>query len=330
VARVNARSIGFCRVVRLIACCGFVVGSSSACFAQAPALLIPRISSDWHQIAGQPDLGGLSSDKQQPVDFAIWRAADGTWQLWSCIRGTKCGWKSRLFYRWEGKSLTDADWTPIGIAMQADPNVGETAGGLQAPHVIRRNDEFLMFYGDWQHIALSTSADGKSFKRRLNRAGTVGLFDEGPDANTRDAMALQVGHEVFCYYTAYPGGKGADFCRRSSGDLKSWSDSKVVAFGGKAGTNPFSAECPHVVKVGDVYFLFRTQKYGENAQTLVYRSDDPLDFGIDDDSKLVGSLPVAAPELIEHGAEWFIAALNPRLDGIRVARLEWTAADAKP
>lgn len=308
-----------------------VVGSTILQAAEpADATLIPRLTSDWWQVAGNPDLGDLTGEKQQPVDFAVWQAADGIWQLWSCIRHTKCGGKTRLFYGWEGKSLTDRDWAPKGVVMQADPSVGETAGGLQAPHVIRWNDQYVMFYGDWQHIAIATSDDGKSFKRRLNRAKTVGLFDEGPDANTRDAIALPVGDEIFCYYTAYPGGKGAVYCRRSSGDLTTWSDSKIVAFGGKAGTNPFSAECPYVVRVDDSYFLFRTQRYGEKAQTLVYRSTDPLDFGVNDDSKLVASLPVAAPEVIEHDGEWFIAALNPSLDGIRVARLEWTPADSKP
>ena len=153
----------------------------------------PHIDGDWWQIAGNPDLGELTGEKQQPVDFAIWQAEDGTWQLWSCIRQTKCGGKTRLFYQWEGKALTDPNWTPRGIAMRADPDVGETNGGLQAPHVIRRNGTFLMFYGDWQHIALATSNDGKTFKRHLNRAGTVGLFDEGPGSNTRDPMILPIG-----------------------------------------------------------------------------------------------------------------------------------------
>lgn len=302
--------------------------AASAGVADEPQLLVPTISGDWWPVAGQPDLGELTGEKQQPVDFAIWQAADGSWQLWSCVRGTKCGGKSRLFYRWQGESLTDRDWTPKGIAMQADPNVGETVGGLQAPHVIRRGDGYVMLYGDWQHICLATGADGKAFTRRLNRAGTSGLFGEEPGANTRDAMALPVGEELFCYYTAFPGGKGAVYCRRSNGDLKEWGESKVVAFGGRAGTNPFSAECPHVVRVGGAYYLFRTQRYGENAQSLVYRSEDPLEFGVEDDSKLVASLPVAAPEIIEQDGGWFMAALNPGLDGIRVARLEWAAASS--
>ena len=286
--------------------------------------LIPQIDGDWWQIAGNPDLGELTGEKQQPVDFAIWQAEDGTWQLWSCIRQTKCGGKTRLFYRWEGKALTDANWTPRGIALRADPDVGETNGGLQAPHVIRRNGTFLMFYGDWQHIALATSNDGKTFKRHLNSAGTVGLFDEGPGSNTRDPMILPIGDLLYCYYTAFPGGRGAVYCRTSRGNLDDWGASKIVAFGGQAGTNPFSAECPHVVFIDGYYYLFRTQRYGQDAQTSVYRSQDPLDFGIEDDRCFVGTLPVAAPEIVRHDGKWFIAALNPGLNGIHIARLKWS------
>ena len=45
---------------------------------------IPEIVGDWWQIAGNPDLGRYQTDRQQPLDFGIWQAADGTWQLWSC------------------------------------------------------------------------------------------------------------------------------------------------------------------------------------------------------------------------------------------------------
>jgi acetyl esterase/lipase len=284
----------------------------------------PRIDGDWWRIAGNPNLGELTSDKQQPVDFAIWQASDGTWQLWSCIRQTKCGGKTRLFYRWEGKSLTDANWAPKGIAMKADPDVGETNGGLQAPHVISLNGSFRMFYGDWQHIAMAASEDGKTFKRQLNHAGTVGLFEEGPGCNTRDPMILPIRDRLYCYYTAYPKGKGAVYCRQSEDDLGDWGASKIVAYGGQAGTNPFSAECPHVVFHDGYYYLFRTQRYGQDAQSSVYRSQDPLDFGIEDDRCFIGTLPVAAPEIIHDKKKWFIAALNPRLDGIRIARLKWS------
>jgi hypothetical protein len=45
------------------------------------AAFIPKIAGNFWRIAGNPDLGPLTSPGQQPVDFAIWQAADGTWQL---------------------------------------------------------------------------------------------------------------------------------------------------------------------------------------------------------------------------------------------------------
>src|SRR5262249_18631120 len=146
----------------------------------------PQIEGDWRQVAGQPDLGGLTGEKQEPVDFAIWQAADGAWQLWSCIRHTREAGHTRLFYRWEGARLTAANWTPMGIAMRADPKFGESPGGLQAPFVFKNGEMFVLFYGDWKHICMATGRDGKQFRRVTDSEGRTGLFGEDPDANTRD------------------------------------------------------------------------------------------------------------------------------------------------
>src|SRR5437763_14337233 len=95
----------------------FLAGAIQA----AEPVLVPQIDGEFWQIAGDPDLGKLTTAKQQPVDFGIWQAADGTWQLWSCVRSTATPGKTRLLYRWQGQKLTDKDWTPMGIAMMADP-----------------------------------------------------------------------------------------------------------------------------------------------------------------------------------------------------------------
>ena len=81
---------------------------------------------------------------------------------------------------------------------------------------------------------------------------------------------LRVGSSIHCYYTAFPGGKGAVYCRLSGGSLADWGASKIVAYGGQAGSNPYSAECPHVVFLDRYYCLFRSQRYGQDAQTSVY------------------------------------------------------------
>jgi hypothetical protein len=335
-------------------------------------VLVPAIDGEWWQIAGNPDVGEHTTDAQQVVDFAVWQAADGSWQLWACIRLTSYPGFGRLFYRWEGAQLTDRGWKPMGIAMTSDARLGETDGGLQAPHVVKHQNEYVMLYGTWTHIALAKSKDGKSFERQVMPDGTVGMFFEGDlRANTRDAMALRIGELFHVYYTAHPFNPdeysedaarlvaeekkrpdyeesrkrriarfGEEYVRRgeqervhrlgsvyvrTSPDLMHWSPSKRVALGGAAGTRGASAECPFIYfhEASGYYYLFRTQRYGENAQTRVYRSKDPTDFGINDDRYLVETLPVAAPELIEVDGQVYIAALLPNLKGIRLARLKW-------
>lgn len=291
--------------------------------ARADDLLVPSIDGPWTQIAGNPDLGELTSPNQQPVDFAVWQAADGTWQAWSCIRKTKCGGHTRLFYRWEGKTLTSPDWKPMGIAMRADPKLGEDVGGLQAPHVVRENGKYHMFYGDWNNICHAVSDDGKTFERVIQPNGTTALFSEAPGANTRDIMMLKVGDLWYGYYTAFPNGQGAVYVRTTR-DFKTWSESTTVAFGGLTGTDFTSAECPHVIRRGDRFYLFRTQQYGTNNITTVYHSTDPAMFGINQDRRyLLTRLPVAAPEIVRHEGQDYIVALNLNLDGLRIAKLKW-------
>ena len=294
--------------------------------------LKPAIEGEWWTITGQPDLGNVTGSKQQPVDFAVWQAGDGSWQLWSCIRGTRIGGKSRLFYRWEGKHLTDSSWTPKGIAMMADTTVGETAGGLQAPYVFKEKGVYYMFYGDWNRICIATSSDGKNFKRRLNKKGNPSLFS-GPLYNTRDPMVVKVKDTYFCYYCAHneedthkKEPQGAVFCRTSK-DLKEWSEAKIVSRGGTAlsQTQWYAGdiECPFVVHLGDKYILFRNQRYGKDYLNTQYVSDNPFDFGDGDDRNMVGQLPVAAPEIVWADGGYYIFSLRPGLDGIKAARLRF-------
>jgi hypothetical protein len=294
----------------------------------AEPILVPQIDGDFWQVAGNPDLGKYTTPKQQPVDFGIWQAADGTWQLWSCIRGTAAPGKTRLFYRWQAKNLTDKDWTPMGIAMMADPNFGETEGGLQAPFVLKEKSVYSMFYGNWEHIALATSVDGKTFARQLMPDGKSGMFGEEEGSNTRDPMVLKIGSVYYCYYTAYPNRHGADFVRTSK-DKTHWSAAQKVAYGGSQGDGPYSAECPFVYhhKASGYYYLLRNQLYGAKARFAVYRSKNPLDFGKDNDQYLVETMPYAAPEIIESDGQLYIAVLLPNLKGIEIAKLKFAPKD---
>jgi len=283
----------------------------------------PCLTGDWWRIADNPDLGDLFSTNQQPVDFGVWQASDGSWQLWSCIRQTKEVGHTRLFYHWEGKTLTNKDWQPKGIAMRAEPQFGEKKGGLQAPFVFRKESKFVMFYGGWDDICSAASPDGKVFQRNINKDGKATLFGAN-SGNIRDPMVVRIGGTWHCYYTMHPQNRGADYCRTST-NLTDWSEARLVAQGGEAGEGPYAAECPFVVELKPgQFYLFRTQHYGKGAATRVYFSTDPFDFGVDNDREhFVCTLPVAAPEIIKDNGEWFIAALLPDLKGIQISRFTW-------
>ncbi len=298
----------------------------------------PVIDGDWWEITSNPDLGGYTSPKQQPVDFAVWQAEDGTFQLWSCIRSTNSGGKTRLFYRWEGKSITDTSWTPMGIAMEADTTLGEEKSGLQAPFVLKENGRYFMFYGDWNRICLAESTDGKTFKRVVNDKGSPSLFT-GSLYNIRDPMVLKIDDTYYCYYCGHEREddkldhpKAAVFCRTSK-DLKIWSDETIVSNGGSAqkGTNWFGGdcECPFVVPIGSKYILFRNQVYGESALNTQYCSGDPLNFGVDNDDFLIGQLPVAAPEIIKVRDQYYLVALKPGLNGMMAAKIKFEKVAAR-
>lgn len=300
----------------------------------------PAIDGDWWQVAGNPMDHQYATPRQEPVDFAVWQAADGTWQIWSCMRKTSAGGedgRTRFFYRWEGQNLTDTDWAPMGLAMDADPALGETPGGLQAPHVIKVGETFHMFYGDWVNICHAVSQDGKVFTRVIQDHGGTGMFNEGPEAQTRDVMLLPYEGLWYAYYTGRTEGTGKIWVRTSP-DFYIWSSSSIVSAGGIAGTGGGSHECPHVVNLeGDDFYLFKTKTYGDYDRAAddirnrgrplayVYFSHDPKMFGIDqDDEYYLGSLEVAAPEIVKYQGRYFIFALNTgKLDGIRCARLEW-------
>jgi hypothetical protein len=165
----------------------------------------------------------------------------------------------------------------------------------------------------WAGLAYPASLD-------MRNSGLSGLFTEGDNSLIRDPMVIRIGDDFHCYYCDTPQRKKGYINVRTSTDLKTWSDAKTVSSGGVAGTGFTSSECPFVINYDGWYYLFRTQGYP--APTRIYRSQDPLNFGINDDQFLLGTLPLAAPEIIEHEGQTYIASLLPSLKGIRIAKLE--------
>jgi hypothetical protein len=325
------RSAILCCLLSILCSCAPTDTTTSPPEDEVEYVFYPEIDGDWWQIAGNPDLGEYTTERQQPVDFGVWQAADGTWQLWSCIRHTNCGGNTRLFHGWEGQSLTDPDWKPLGIMMEGDTTLGERQGGMQAPHVIVKDSIYHMIYGSWDNLCLATSVDGKNFRKVIQDHGGTAMF-RGPMENTRDAMTIQIGDLYYTYYVGHnrdssnANMKAAIFCRTSP-DLMEWSEPVLVSGGGSVADfdtwGGGDAECPFVVQLEDQYLLFRNQIYGQNQINTQYLSGNPLDFGVNNDDKVVGMLEVAAPEIILHDGQYYIAALLPGLNGIRMAKLKF-------
>eukprot|EP00041_Stephanoeca_diplocostata_P041251 m.1642895 g.1642895 ORF g.1642895 m.1642895 type:complete len:355 (+) comp55785_c0_seq1:275-1339(+) len=320
--------------------------------AHAPPVPSLVTNTTWN-ITSVPDLGSYNSPHQQPVDFAVWQAADGSYQLESCIRNTKIGGHGRLFYRWQTPPSPQNDttnpffssnWRPVGISMVANDTFGEDVGGLQAPHVTRWNGIFHKFYGTWSYIAQAISTDGKHFQRVLDADGKSTIFNElGVESNTRDPMLFGVTSSsttinFHLIYSAYPGGEDAVFARvisaRSSNataalrDTVTWRATRSVriGFGGVSGTSKYSSECPHLLyhPPSQYFYLFRTQSYVDGGVTRVYASMDPAVFGVGDvaDAYLVTELNVCAPEVVMLAdGSFYLVSLKPDLDGMRVTKL---------
>lgn len=303
-----------------VAALGLLIGLATTCSAE----VLPAIVGPWWNVAGNPNVSPYNTSSQEPVDFAIWQDSNGMWRIWSCIRKTSYPGHSRLLHGWESPNLFATNWTPTGIEWTAETSLGEAEGGMQAPFVFEENGVHQMFYGSWDNLNRATSTDGENFTRLIQSDNTTNLFSSTQHA--RDPMVLNINGTYHLYYTEDIDGGGRDYVRTST-NLQDWSDAKLIAYGGSAGTGRLSAECPFVYYDEETssYYLFRTQRYGESARTSIYRSDDPTYFGVGDDADnyLVGRLPVAAPELFTHQGKLYMAALKPGLDGIRIAELDF-------
>ncbi|MDA0990026.1 MAG: hypothetical protein O3A51_04680 [Verrucomicrobia bacterium] len=181
-------------------------------------------------------------------------------------------------------------------------------------------------------ICLALGRDGKIFSRAQLAGGEPGLFS-GPYQNTRDPAVVLVGDTYYCYYTGHDRDRQppcAVFCRTSR-DLIAWSEPIIVCAGGSPATQSdwFGGDCesPFVIEREGSFVLFRNQLYGEKSLNTQYVSNNPLDFGVDDDRYCVGTLPISAPEIVRHQGHDYLASCRPDLAGIQMARLCWKAVE---
>jgi len=277
---------------------------------------VPVIHST-RTICTMPDLNELNGaipEKQQIVDHGIIQAENGTWQLWACLRGLKVG---KLLYGWEGDSLDTENWRHAGVKMRANAEVGELIkpGGderLGAPFFIKNKDQYLCFYhsGD---IWVVQSADGVNYERVIPHRTSI--------PGGRDVMILKHAGLFYSYATTSTLEGEGYIESATSKDLIDWTESKIVSKGGKGGRGVVDAESPFVVFVDGYFYLFRTSSI--SFKTVVYRSEDPQAFGIDDDSKLVAELDIKIVELFQYENQWYITHISEDFQAVLLSKIDW-------
>ena len=284
------------------------------------------------------------------VDHHLFQSDDGAWHLWGCIRKTTVG---RILYHWEGQRLVGEPWRQTGDIIRADRGAGESLEDwrgeewIQSPYVVVQEGTYYMFYGGHGTAAdengnpvpyedprmacqmcLMTSQDGRTWTRHRNEIGQSRLF-VGP-GETRDPCVIEIDGVWHLYHAGYHDRDAAQagFYVRTSDDLIHWSNWRLVHQDVRYGADRWHTECPHVVYRAGYFYLFRTANYAR-AETYVFRSQDPYDFGIGDArDNYVGPIAVAAPEIVVdvQGNE-MISSNHDLFGGTQLCRLRWEADD---
>jgi hypothetical protein len=304
-----AASTGLIRVVR----------AQLASGQEGPAT--PVLDGEPWRLFDAPDLGTLNGPdlaRQHVVDHGFLQLPNGRWRVWACVRGTAVG---RLFHAWEGEALHRGAWRPLGVTLRAAAEWGERGAGttnetLHAPFIIMIDSVYHLFY-DSAGVRLMRSTDGLTFERvDLGGARRNVLYPDGG----RDVMVLKIEDLYYAYLTVSTTDRRGHVMVKTSPNLLDWSAPTIVSRGGRAGDGPVSAESPFVVALGPYFYLFRASS--TEPLTFVYRSDDPSDFGVDDDRYLIASLPVKAPEVVFHDGQWYVSDLAD-FRGLMMHRLRW-------
>lgn len=283
----------------------------------------PALAGSWIRIAGPPPLERWADPAAEPVDFTVFRADDGEWQLVACVRKTKHPGKGRLLYRWTSPELERPDWTPRGIFLASDPALGHEEGLMQAPfHVKEGGRHYLFFNSRGAHLL--TSADGIAWTPYSPEP----VFAMGRDVCLLDDRSLS-GNWI-AYYTAYVANSNpatnhhtvhARTAARLTGPWSAPVDLPPLTPPPKERYLFAYAESPLVVRRGEWYYRFE--------QLTVYASRHPLEgWAGEPIVRLHGEDPLdlLAPEIVVQGGLEYLLAYRWRRKedrGVYLVPLQW-------
>lgn len=292
-------------------------------------------------------------------DHTLYQTDDGQWHLWACVGNTPVHY---VFCHWQADTITQSPWRFTGRILRVDRNRGEcqvvwkNADLMQSPFVVREKGQWCMVFGGYatgydsdgtptvdydameNQISLMISPDGYEWTRYDNGLEQSRLF-AGPGA-ARDPCLIQIAGLWHIYYCGHRNRNRFDECIyvRTSRDLLHWSAERVVHFIDhdilKAGGNKYHTnESPFVVERSGYFYLFRSGGYlGDGGGSVsVFRSEDPLDFGVGEDPKkrYVCNVNFHAPEIVvdKEGNEYISRIFDPKRGSkIYLEKLSWIKA----
>lgn len=292
----------------------------------APADLppVPELAGPWIQLCGRPALERWHAPNVEPVDFTVFRADDGVWQLIACVRNTTHPGAGRLLYRWTSPRLDAPDWEGAGIFLESREDWGHARGRLQAPFHVHDGERHHLFYNSNGAHAL-TGPDGITWEHR--RPDVV--FTMGRDLCILDDRARH--GRWIAYYTSHEPGRdpatGDHTVRARTAPTLSGPWSEPVhdlppLNPPEPGYRFVNAESPLVVEREGWYYRFE--------HMIVHASRDPLRWETPAITVLTPGAPIEhlAPEIVLHDGGWWIAAYQWRNDaprGVFLAPLRWRA-----
>lgn len=227
----------------------------------------------------------------------------------------------RFFAHATSNELSSDSWEKKPPALSVSPESPWNETLLWAPHVIRHDGLYYMFYcaGGESHttykLHLATSPDLKTW----TRSEANPLVIDGYDA--RDPCVFRHADQWIMYYTATrPAAEGNHVVIAvTSDDLLHWTDPKVVFTHLSVGKWGGPTESPFVFRRQGKFYL-STCDMPPYDKTTFYVSDNPYHWDLKD---AVGTTPAHCAEVVRDGETWYVSRAGWGRGGVYLAELTW-------
>ena len=269
-------------------------------------------------------------------DHCFIQGEDGLWHMFGITRQEPAQPKEEIHLAHAtSPTLLASQWEKQPFALTADFE-GHGEVHLWAPHVVRHDGRYWMFYCAGGGLGSRTEIDHEHYRIHLavsddlwtwRRHEANPMFTDGFHA--RDPMVIRHDGQWIMYYTATsaPAGGNHVVAARTSPDLIEWSPRRIVFTHPKEGRYGGPTESPVVVQRGDWFYLF----IGPNSNdrpggdpyigTNVHRSRDPLNF---EGAQSVGHVESHAAEVVQDAdGSWYVSHCGWAQGGLYLAPLSW-------